>query len=152
MAVVRFELRFFLINLLFKLNDIALQTFAVFRQNQHESATGTHMFPPSWTSLPHPTISHLSWWLQGPSLSSLSHTANSHWLSILYVVVYMFPCHSLHSSHPFLPSPSSVHKSVFYVCISMWSISYLIKAKLKIDIVCLRDLYVFYVSLYLFPI
>ena len=27
---------------------------------QHESATGVHMSPPSWTSLPPPTPSHLS--------------------------------------------------------------------------------------------
>ena len=58
MAVVRFELIFFKINLLFKLKDIALQNFAVFRQNQHESAIGTHMSSTSWTSFPSPSSSH----------------------------------------------------------------------------------------------
>ena len=35
-------------------------------------------------------------------LSSLLHTANSHWLSVLYMVMYMFQCYSLNSSHPLL--------------------------------------------------
>ena len=35
-----------------------------------------------------PTLSHLSMLSQRPSLSSLSHTANSHWLSILHMVMY----------------------------------------------------------------
>ena len=58
--------------------------------------------------------------LQGPSLSSLSHTASSHWPSILHMVVYMFPCYSIHSpTLSFLPpppmsinlAPTHVHKS-----------------------------------------
>ena len=55
--------------------------------------------------------SHPSRLLQRPILSSLSHTANSHWLCILYMVVYMFPCYFLHSSHHLLPPPACVHKS-----------------------------------------
>ena len=57
-------------------------------KHQHESAIGVHMSPPSWVSLP----SHASRLLQSPSWSSLSHTANSHWLSILHMIMYMFPC------------------------------------------------------------
>ena len=38
--------------------------------------------PPSWTSPQLPISSHSSRLLQSPSLSSQSHTANSHWLSI----------------------------------------------------------------------
>ena len=37
-------------------------------------------------------------------MSSLCHTANSHWLSILHLAVYMFPCYSLNLSHPLLPT------------------------------------------------
>ena len=37
-------------------------------------------------------------------LSSLDHTENSHLLSILHMVMYMFQCYSLYSSHPLLPS------------------------------------------------
>ena len=49
---------------------------------QHESAIGIRMSHPFWTSPPHPTRSRLS-------QSSLHHTTNSHWLSVLYMVVYM---------------------------------------------------------------
>ena len=38
-------------------------------------------------------------------------------LSILHMVVHMFPCYFLQLSHPLLP-PIHVHKSVLYVCIS----------------------------------
>ena len=36
----------------------------------------------------------LSNWTIPTSLNSLSHTANSHWLSILHTLRYMFPCYS----------------------------------------------------------
>ena len=36
-------------------------------------------------------------------LSSLSCTRNSPWLSLLHMVMYMFQCCSLNSSHPLLP-------------------------------------------------
>ena len=42
-------------------------------------------------------------------MSSLSHTANSHWLSILHMVVYMY---AILSIHPILSFPRCVHKSV----------------------------------------
>ena len=64
------------------------------------------------------TLSHLYRLLQSPGLISLSHTVNFHWLSILHMIVYMFPCYSLHTSHPLLPSPR-VHKSVLYVWFSI---------------------------------
>ena len=56
------------------------------------------MSPLSGASLPSPTLSQPSRLSQSPSLSSLSHAANSHRLSVLHMVVYMFPCYSLHSS------------------------------------------------------
>ena len=82
---------------------------------QHESAIGIHMSPPSCISLPSPSPSHSCWLSQSPCLSSLSHTANSHWLFHLWYC--KFPCYSLHTSHPLLPPPplSIVHKSVLYV-------------------------------------
>ena len=43
---------------------------------QHELSIGVHMSPPSWTSVPPPTLSHPSRLFQSPSLSSLSHSAN----------------------------------------------------------------------------
>ena len=49
-------------------------------------------------------------------LHSLYHIANSHQLSILHMVIYMFPCYSLFNP----PSPfRHVHKSVLYVCVSI---------------------------------
>ena len=60
--------------------------------------------PSLWTSLPSPTPSHPSGLSQSTGLSSLCHTANSHWLSILHMVMCMFPCSSLSSSH-LLSSP-----------------------------------------------
>ena len=38
----------------------------------------------------------------------------SHQESPLRMAVYIFPFYSLHSSHPFLPYPTHVHKSVLY--------------------------------------
>ena len=53
---------------------------------------------------------------RAPGLRSLSHIASSHWLSVLHVVMHMFPCHSLSLFHPLLLL--CVHKSALYVCIS----------------------------------
>ena len=87
--------------------------------HQHESAIGIHMsspmnLPP--TSHPFPPCRLL----QSPSLSSLSHTANSHWLSILHMVVYMLLCYSLHSSHLLLP-PHCLSISLFSMSASPFS-------------------------------
>ena len=57
--------------------------------HHHESAIGVHVSSPSGTSLPPPSPSQLSTLLQSPGLSSLSHTANSHWLSILHMVIFL---------------------------------------------------------------
>ena len=49
---------------------------------------------PSHLSPPIP--SHPSRLSQNMGLSSLSHPAHSDWKSILHVVIYVFPCNSLH--------------------------------------------------------
>ena len=67
---------------------------------QHESSIGIPMSPPSHLP-PHPTPLGCH---RAPDLSSLHHTANSHWLSVLHMVTYMFQCYSLYSSHPLLPT------------------------------------------------
>ena len=55
-------------------------------------------------SLPHDRPSHLppqpTLWVVTESWFSLSPTTNLHWLSILHMVMYMFPCYSLHLFHP----------------------------------------------------
>ena len=78
---------------------------------QHESAIDVHISPPFCNSLPSPSPSHPSRLIQNPCLSFLSHTANSHWLSILHLVVYMLPCYFLHLSHPLLLLFCRVHES-----------------------------------------
>ena len=55
--------------------------------HQHESVIGTHMSPPSWASFLPPNPFHPSRLSKSSRLSSLSHRANSHWLSILQVWV-----------------------------------------------------------------
>ena len=76
-------------------------------------------------SLPLEAFSHLItrlWVSQSPGLSFLSYVANSHWLSILHMVVFVFPCYSFHSSHPLLPQPTvsitlfSMSMSPFLLC------------------------------------
>ena len=85
---------------------------------QHESAIGIPVFPPSLTSLLPPTASYPSRLLQSSNLSYLSHTENSHWFSVLHMIVYLFPCYSLHSSHPVLPLPTCVSISLFSMSVS----------------------------------
>ena len=63
---------------------------------------------------------------QSTSLSSLSHTANSHWLSVLHMVVYILLCSSLHLSHPLLPPlcPQLCSLCIhLYCCPANWCIS-----------------------------
>ena len=52
-----------------------------------ESAIGVHISPPFWTTLPSPAPSHPSRLIQNLCLSFLSHSPNSHWLSILRMVM-----------------------------------------------------------------
>ena len=78
--------------------------------HQHKLAKGVHRSPPSLTSLPS-AQSHPSRLSQRNGLSPLHHTANSHWLPILHMVMYNFPCYSLSPSH-------SVSTDLFSVCIS----------------------------------
>jgi len=54
--------------------------------------------------LPLETSSHPSGLSQSAGLGSLSHTANSPWLSVFRMVRYVFPRYALHSSHPILPA------------------------------------------------
>ena len=63
---------------------------------------------------PHPIpLGHPS----APALSALSHASNLHWSSISHMVIYMFQCSSLKSSHPRLlpqsPKVCSLHLCLF---------------------------------------
>ena len=98
---------------IFNWRIIALQIVLVSAIHQHDSAIGIHMFPLSWPFLPPPVPSQPSRLSQSTGLSSLGHTANSHWLSVVRMAMYMFPCSSLHSSHPLLPPPQPLSISLF---------------------------------------
>ena len=89
---------------IFNWRIIAYNIVLVSAIHQHESAIGTHMPP---CSFPPPVPPHPLRLSQSPGLSSLSHTPNSHWLSVLRMLVYMFLCCSVHWSHPLLPAPAS---------------------------------------------
>ena len=63
---------------------------------------------------PHPIpLGHPS----APALSTLSHASNLDWRSVSHMVIYMFQCYSLKSSHPRLlpqsPKVSSLHLCLF---------------------------------------
>ena len=53
------------------------------------------------------------------ALSALLHASNLHWSFILHMVVYMFQCYSLKSSHPGLlphsPKVCSLHLCLFCI-------------------------------------
>ena len=61
-----------------------------------------YLFPLASPSLP-PCFSHPSRWSQSTELISLYYAAASHQLSILRLVVYICPCHSLTLSQITIP-------------------------------------------------
>ena len=89
----------------------------VFAIHWHKSAMAVQVFPilnpPSHLpphSIPqgHPSA---------PALSTLSHASNLDWWSVSHMIIYMFQCYSLRSSHPRLlplsPKDCSVHLCLF---------------------------------------
>ena len=79
-----------------------------------------YMCPLSWTPshLPHP----IPWGCpSAPALSPPFHALNLDWWSISHMVIYMFQCYSLKSSHPCLLSQSpkvcSLYLSLLMSCI-----------------------------------
>ena len=65
--------------------------------------------PPQPIPLGHPSA---------PALSTLSHASNLDWQSISHMIIYMFQCYSLNSSHPLLlpqsPKVCSLHLCLFF--------------------------------------
>ena len=104
---------FFNMFIYFNWRLITLQYCIGFAIHQHESATGVHVLPilnppsqlpPRTISLGHPSA---------PAPSILYHASKLDWQFILYMIFYMFQCHSPKSSHPcpLLQSPKdcSIH-------------------------------------------
>ena len=69
--------------------------------------TPSHL-PPHPIPLGHPSV---------PALSTLSHASNLDWRSVSHVIVYMFQCYSLKSSHSHLlpqsPKDCPIHLCLF---------------------------------------
>ena len=109
----------------------------------HESAMDLHVFPipiPPPTSLSIPSSGSS----QCTSPEHLSHASNLGWWSVSHLIVYLFQCYSLRTSHPCLlpqsPKVCSVHLCLFfcfayrvivtiflnsiYVSILHWSLSF----------------------------
>ena len=87
-----------------------------FAIHHHESAMDAHVSPILKRLLP-PPPPHPSGLSREPALSALLHALNLHWSSILHMVIYMFHCYSLKSSHPHLlphsPKICSLHLCLF---------------------------------------
>ena len=80
---------------------VTLQYCSGFVIHWHESAMGVHVPHPEPPSLlpPHPIpLCQPS----APALSTLSHASNLDWRSVSHMIMYMFQCYSLISSHPCL--------------------------------------------------
>ena len=113
-----FFILFFIYLFIFNWRLITLQYCSGFCHTltliSHGCTCVPHPDPPSHL-LPHPIPQgHPS----APGLSTLSHASNLDWRSISYMIIYMFQCYSLKSSHPHLlpwsPKLCSLHLCLFY--------------------------------------
>ena len=97
---------------------IALQwcvTFCCITKCIRYTYTYIPISPPSYISLL-PSLSHTFSWTQSTNLTYLCYAIASHQLSILHLVVYICPCHSLTSSQLTLPPPSVLKSILQQVC------------------------------------
>jgi len=110
---------FFYIKKIFNWRLITLQYcggfYHTFTWISHECTCVPHPDPPSHLP-PHPIPQgHPS----TPALSALSHASNLDWRSVSHMIIYMFQCHSLKSSHLHLlpqgPKFCSLHLCLFGV-------------------------------------
>ena len=102
----------------FKWRIITLQYCGVFfflpymDMNQPQGHVCPHPECPSHLP-PHPTPPGCP---RALALSALLHASNSHWSSISHMIIYMFQCYSLKSSHPSL-HPQSPKVCSFHLCL-----------------------------------
>ena len=89
----------------------------VFAIHQHESAMGAHVSCHPEPSSHLPPHSVRLGCPRAPALSALLHVLNLHWSSVLHMVIYMFQCYSLKSSHPHRLPQSP--KSLFFTSVSI---------------------------------
>ena len=90
----------------------------VFAIHWHESAMELHVFPHPDPPLPPPSPSHPSGSSQCTRPEHLSHASTLGWWSVSPLIVYLFQCCSLRTSHPHLlpqsPKVCSVHLCLFF--------------------------------------
>ena len=106
----------FILKIYFNWRPHTLQYCRSFAIHWHESAMGVHVFPilnlPA-TSLPIPSL----WVIPVHQPWAPSHASNLDWWSVSHVIIYMFQCYSLKSSHPRLlpqsPKDCSIHLCLF---------------------------------------
>ena len=105
---------FLLINLILIEGSLLYNIVVVFAIHWHESATGVHVSP-ILNPPPKPSPSHPS----GLSQCTLFHASNLGWWSISHMVIYMFQCYSLKSSHPcLLPQSPKVCSLCLFCCLT----------------------------------
>ena len=77
-----------------------------------------YMYSPTRSPLPPPAPPDPSRSSQCTSPEHLSHASNLDWRSVSHLIVYMFQCYSLRSSHPRLfpqsPKFCSIHLCLFF--------------------------------------
>ena len=95
-----------------------------------------------FTCVPHPEpASHLPPHLipqghpRAPALSTLSHASNLDWRLVSYMIIYMFQCYSLNSSHPRLLSQSPKDYSI-YLCL-FCCLTYRVIVTIFINSICM---------------
>ena len=86
-----------------------------FAIHQHESVTGAQVSPYPEIPSHSPPHSIPLGCPRAPALSALLNASNLHWSSILHMVIYMFRCYSVKSSHllPHSPKVCSLHLCIF---------------------------------------
>ena len=75
-----------------------------------------YMCSPSWTPFPPPSPSHPSGSSQCTSPEHVSHASNLDWRSVSHMIIYMFQCYSVKSSHPH-PLPQSPKDCSIHLCL-----------------------------------
>ena len=126
--------------LIFKINFnwslITLQYRSGFAAHWHESAVGVHVScchkPPSHL-LPHSIPLGCP---SAPDESALFYASNLDWSSILYMVIYMFQCYFLKSSHPHL-LPQSPKICSLHLCLSCY-LAYRVIITIFLNSICMH--------------
>ena len=125
----------------------------IFAIHCHESAMGVPVVPHPEALSHHPPHPIHQGHPSTPALNTLPHALNLDWRSISHMIIYMFQCYSLKSSHP-LPLPQSPTVCSLHLCLFCYL------AHKVIIIIFLNSIYTHYIlywyysfrltSLYLF--